>query len=100
MLSLCSERNPDQWGKKVDMVVGKDILIKYIPRFLGKTLVGRFYSKEVRENSLARWMDHNWVLVLGYKLVFHILVRGWFCFIFQTEEDYENILGKGYCYGS
>jgi hypothetical protein len=34
------------------MVVGKDVQVEDILRFLGKTLVGRFYGKVVQMDSL------------------------------------------------
>lgn len=87
-------------GDKVAMVVGKDVAISDIQNFASKTLVDRFCSKEVGEATLSRWMELHWYPVLSYRHVFHILVRGWLCFVFQIEEDCEKILGRGWNWGS
>jgi hypothetical protein len=68
-------------SKKPTMVVGHDVMIEYILKFLEKSLIGHFSGKVVHMDSLYQQMELNWVPGLGYFLIFHFFLCGWLCFI-------------------
>jgi hypothetical protein len=85
--------------EKKRMVVGQDVGLGKLPHLLGRTLVGRFCGKNVSTSSLREWIDKNWFESLGYCPIFHLLARGWICYIFKSSEDMQVILSKSWAWG-
>jgi hypothetical protein len=79
---------------KVRMVVGQGC--KYFRNIRGsrKSLVGCFNGKVVHLKTLKGWLKENWAEFWGYYLPFHVLARGWSCFLLHSMDDSEKILGK------
>jgi hypothetical protein len=72
-------RNPNKKCIKyrmdsVQMVMGKDVVVKEVRKFFRKTLVRKFSGKNTKEWSLSRWMESDWKPELGYSLVFNVLI--------------------------
>jgi hypothetical protein len=78
------------------MVVDRDIEVVKLSKYNDTTLVRRFYGKLSRKGSPAKRVDHHWKPLIGYSLVFHVLIRGWICFMFNLGSDCEMILEKNW----
>jgi hypothetical protein len=64
-------------GKKIDLVVGKDIKLDGIMELDERILVEKFVGRKVAYTILGDWILELWSLLLGCSLIFHILCKGW-----------------------
>jgi hypothetical protein len=69
------------------MVVDKDIKMEEFKGLMATTIVGKFMGKNVKRETIKQWMSEQWKPVVGYLPKFHLLDRGWLCFVLSCEED-------------
>jgi hypothetical protein len=66
---------------------GEDLWVNQIAALEGRALVGKFRGRRMVVGTLNSWIAANWVSLIGYAPIFHLLSRGWIMFIFRTKED-------------
>ena len=81
------------------LIVGRDIQLLEIPKYLNLALVGRFCGKLAGSSSLGEWMGKNWNPLLGYTPSFHILPKGSFLLKVSKEEDKILLLQRSWNWG-
>jgi hypothetical protein len=80
---------------KPSVTLGRDIGMEIVGSYMSRGLVGRFKYGAVVARDIHEWVESTWGTVVGYKPVVLILVKGWFCFLFQMTEDAETSLEYG-----
>jgi hypothetical protein len=94
-----STKSIKQKAGVVKMVVGEDIFISEVSKFVGKMLMGIFWEKSPREKALSGWIENQWKPLLGYTPKAHLMSRGWILFLFQSNEDSESIHKREWSWG-
>jgi hypothetical protein len=77
---------------KPRVTLGRDVGMQEVGMISARGLVGRFGYRALGAREIHRWVEVTWNPMLGYLPEVFILTRGWFCFIFKSLEDVENIL--------
>jgi hypothetical protein len=54
-------------------------------------LVGRFSYRDMGAREIHSWVEDTWYPALGYIPDVFILIKGWYCFVFKSLEDAEQI---------
>jgi hypothetical protein len=77
--------------EKVTLVFRLDIGMNSVEVFSAQALVGHFMKRVVSKSPLSKWMETEWRDLMGYLSHFHLLLKGWLCFEFISDEDLELI---------
>lgn len=77
---------------KLYLTLGHDIRLMEEESYSSRGLVGRFGYRRMSVKEVDRWVAECWGPILGYIPVVYILCKGWFFFMFKTEEDVIHIL--------
>jgi hypothetical protein len=62
------------------MVVGKDVFMVEVARYFSQFFFCEIYGKVVGEDSLRRWLEHNWNPLSMDVIEYNVLLMGWMCF--------------------
>jgi hypothetical protein len=76
------------------VTLGQDIGMKEVLVYSECGLVGRFGYWSMAARDIHRWVEDTWGPVLGYLSEVFILIKGWFCFLFKSLEDAEEVLKR------
>jgi hypothetical protein len=79
---------------KLKLTLGRDIGLMEAEKYTCRGLVGRFGYKSMVAKEIHRWVSDCWGPVLGYSPDAYILCKGWYCFMFKSLEDADQILNS------
>jgi hypothetical protein len=79
---------------KLKLTLGRDLGMKEAGHYSLRGLVGKFGYKAMEAKEIHNWVSECWGPVLSYIPEAYIFSKGWFCFLFQSPEDAEQILNK------
>jgi hypothetical protein len=74
------------------LVLGEDVKMHQVFELANQALTGRLFEHKTSKAFVKGWMEMEWEPIIGYVVLFHVLVWGWLVFIFKKERDAHKIL--------
>ena len=71
------------------LVLGENVGLEAMARFLMTAMISKFMYPNISKHDFTHWIEREMGKFLGSIPSWHLLLRSWFCLVFQWNGDLE-----------